>query len=165
VGILENTNLKTHEGFDMKFICLVYSVVALIGLTGCAGMQQAYQEQVCNDNGGYSQGMNDARQNKPMDQFFGQSCDAGSRDAAKNGYRRGYQEGLASVQTETPSTLINVNIGGSASTNKRFYCEAHAFTKTFSAWGQTELEGRVNAKNKCMESYNEMHCEDIVCRQ
>ena len=125
-------------------------------------MQQAYQEQVCNENGGYEQGMNDANTGKPMDQSFARGCEGVTRDTAQLCYRKGYNAGLAHIQAQKPSTEINVNFGNSST--KNFYCEVHAFTKTFSAWGGTELEARVKAKNNCTEHYNEMHCNEIECK-
>lgn len=144
---------------------LLFSTIAILFMAGCASMQEAYVQQTCNENGGYTQGMNDAREGKPMSTYFGQECPTESRSAAITGYRNGYTAGLASTQTPANTgTQINVNIGGGeVASDKNFYCEAHAFTSTFAAWGATQLEARVNAKNKCMQQYHEMHCGDITC--
>jgi hypothetical protein len=110
--------------------------------------------------------MNDARAGHSMNTSFAQTCEAQSRGVAIAGYRAGYNAGLASTQSSQPSTLINVNIGGgSQEPRKRFYCEIQAFTKTFSAWGSTQLEAEVAAKQQCTQNYNVMHCNEISCRQ
>jgi hypothetical protein len=150
---------------NFKSLATLSSSFLLFLTLGCAGMQQAYQDQICTDSGGYERGMNDSRAEKPMDQSFAQACDASRRDTALLGYRRGYGEGLASLQAGKPATLINVNLGtGTDGSQKKYYCEVKAFTKTFSAWGSSELEARVGAKKSCTQEYNEMHCEEAECK-
>ncbi len=141
----------------MKKIILA---LAFTSIAGCASIQKAYEEQVCNTNGGFQQGMNDARDGKPMDSSFGSGCENG-REAALQGYREGYQSGLAHLQSQRP-TEINVNFGGAP--RKKYFCEIHAFTQTYSAWGATELEAREEAKKQCTKHYNPMHCEDFTCK-
>jgi hypothetical protein len=138
-------------------------VTGLLAFASCAGMQQAYQEQVCNTNGGYERGMNDARAHKPMDTYFAGSCEGPTRDAAQAGYRDGYNAGLAANQGEQPATQIIVNTG--ERDRRRFFCEVHAFTKTYAGWGSSEMEARAEATRHCTSEYNEMHCREAECRR
>lgn len=146
----------------MRYGISIILAFGLLSVTGCASMMKTYKAQVCNSNGGYQQGMNDARDGKPMDQSFSQVCDEAQRTQAINGYHKGYKDGLDSVKKTAPSTEINVNIGNNSA--KRYYCEIHPFTTTISSWGSTELEARMKVKHKCMQTYNEMFCEDIACK-
>ena len=148
---------------------MILMALALIGTAGCASLQQAYQNQYCNENGGFEKGMNDARSDLPMNSNFFGSCTPESQTSAQNGYRSGYAQGLAARASETPGTQINVNLGNGSvsdggSYGHTYYCEIHAFTETFAAWGATELEAQVDAKAKCTRQYHEMHCGQISCR-
>jgi hypothetical protein len=141
--------------------------MVLSAFSSCAAMQQSYQDNYCNQSAGYERGVNDAREGRPMDSSFFMSCQPGSKEAAIAGYQNGYGAGIASIPPQP--TQINVNVGGAPAWGpvggeRRAYCEIHAFTNTFSAWGPNELEAQVRAKEKCKQQYNEMHCGDIRCR-
>lgn len=160
----EEMRVKAASGKGLG-VSWILGMVCVLNLAGCAGMQQAYRDQICHAEGGYERGMNDARTGEPMNQSFANACEGAGREAALKGYREGYTAGLASVQAEKPKTQINVNIGGSPGNSKKFYCEVRAFTQKFSAWGATELEAKVEAQKRCMERYHEMHCGDVSCQR
>jgi hypothetical protein len=82
------------------------------------------------------------------------------------GYREGYAAGIEATKKPVPSTMINVNLGGgSGQSEKAYFCETHAFTKRFAAFGATEIEARESVKAKCASEYHEMHCGNATCRR
>lgn len=146
--------------------CRLILTLLMFGITSCASMRMAYQNEVCNENGGYQRGMNDARAGNAMDQSFADGCEGESLEVARTGYRKGFNAGLASLKAEQPDTVINVNIDPEGSSSqKRVYCEVKAFTDVFSAWGATELEAKISSQKKCEARHDPMHCDVVTCRQ
>lgn len=74
-----------------KLMALLCAVVALSGLSGCAQVIQS----TCNTDSAYATGVNDARQNNPMQANYAAFCQEGQHKI-NAAYRRGYREGLRS---------------------------------------------------------------------
>ncbi len=147
----------------MNSIASLIAVLFLLSLASCASLEEAHRQQVCNEHGGYQQGMNAARGDQPMDLSFARLCDPTSSAIALEAYKKGYTEGLASKTDRSPK--INVNIGhGIKDSQKNFHCEVRAFTDTYSAWGSTRLEAEVSAKDQCKVKHHEMHCDSVSCK-
>ncbi|HLE00549.1 MAG TPA: hypothetical protein VJB59_09830 [Bdellovibrionota bacterium] len=128
-------------------------------------MMESYREQMCNEEAGYQQGMNDARDDKPMNMEFAGSCDSADQNKILHAYRTGYDSGLSSVSRQKPASIININLGTTPGPEQRsYYCEVEAFASKFSAFGPTKLEATQNVQAQCTARYNEMHCSDVKCR-
>lgn len=78
---------------------LIIPALAISLFTGCASMQETWVNKNCNKDAGYSQGMNDARNQVGMDlSKYNQMCkNAGEVTAA---YREGYSEELKSLHVD-----------------------------------------------------------------
>lgn len=144
----------------------IYILMSLI-FASCAGLQEQAVKTYCNPEGGYQKGINDAREQKPMNNGFVQMCSDDVKGSVQTAYREGYTKGLELNKESTPQSVINVNFGsGSGTTSSRaYFCEGHAFTQTFKSFGPTELEARENVKTQCQAQYHEMHCGNINCRR
>src|SRR4051812_39048773 len=99
---------------------LFWLLLLLFSFNSFASLEDAVREQVCNENGGFAQGMNDAREGKPMNQGFTRICDDKLRDQIQKSYREGFVAGIK--KEDTPKTQINVNLASNAS-GKKVYCE------------------------------------------
>ena len=49
---------------------LVIGILFVAMLSACSSMMENYKARVCNEEGGYEQGMNAAKSGKPMNQEF-----------------------------------------------------------------------------------------------
>jgi hypothetical protein len=75
---------------NSNMILKVSSIVILAPiLSGCAVIQQQY----CNTDAAYSEGMNDARANQDMESNYASSCSV-NQSHINASYRRGYEIGL-----------------------------------------------------------------------
>ncbi len=147
----------------MKLLILV---IMSFGLNAYAGLGDLVRGQLCNESGGYEHGLNDARGGRPMNHAFTKLCDEGDRSKIEKSYRDGFMTGLQTVNNTPAKTEINVNVAsnGNGGEVKKVYCELKPFTSTFSAWGASDLEAKINVKEKCTKQYNEMHCTDYDCK-
>jgi len=161
--------------YRMKpFQKLLLATTLVVSLTNCASMMENYRAQTCNENAGYERGMNDAREDKPMNSQFAQPCGAEIQAVVMRGYRGGYSAGMSSKNPPAPAnSLININIGGASSdpsnqANPRaYFCSFEVFMTKFEEFGPTDLETRQSVVNKCTAQYASMHCnaDKVLCRK
>jgi len=57
-------------------------------------MMQAHLNQVCNYDGAYAEGVNDAKSGEDMNLYTLGKCPADVREEAKRGYREGYTSAI-----------------------------------------------------------------------
>ncbi|MCM0606703.1 MAG: hypothetical protein KA715_11480 [Xanthomonadaceae bacterium] len=148
--------------------------VLLHSLASCTSMMEAHKARICQKSEAYEEGFNDGRAGSQMDSSTYTTCGADSA-TLKTSYQDGYKAG--SAQTSTPKvgdsfpnakTVIQIGIGNNhkdSASNKAWFCETHAFAKTYSSYGATELEARNAAIDSCGRSTHRMHCDnEVSCR-
>lgn len=141
-------------------------VLSFVTLASCAGLQEMQREwasQNCNRESAYEKGMNDGRSGQNMANYAGQ-CPPDAQAAVRAGYREGYTAGVDAVAKTTPGSVINVNFGGSVSSNRSWYCETQPFGTKFEAFGATQFEAKRNVAQKCTAKHHEIHCRDAECK-
>ena len=95
----------------MRNIKILAAMIGIISLTGCAQLQEYARQQqenqrinTCNFNSAFTQGVNDAQSNQPMNGGYADICQD-NRAQVQSSYRRGYLTGLR----HRPREIININ--------------------------------------------------------
>jgi len=96
----------------MNSIKILVGAAIAVSLTGCAQLQEYARQQqenqrinTCNFNSAYSQGVNDAQANQPMNANYADIC-LDNQMKVQSSYRRGYLTGLR----HRPREIININV-------------------------------------------------------
>lgn len=142
----------------MSFERIVFGAALMVVLVGCASMIEAQRKQVCNYDGAYKQGMNDARENQPMNTSISSYCDATETEVTERGYREGYTAGVGNRPTQI---FVNVSGRKSGSHGPGSSC-LERYGKKTCGYGCVDAYGEVRCArisgNACMEAYGAIHC-------
>lgn len=68
----------------------LFFLIICLSLVGCAQIK----ESICQADAAYAQGVNDAKDNKNMDDNYAMICSAEQRASLNSAYRQGYQFAL-----------------------------------------------------------------------
>jgi len=103
-------------------LTLFCSALPLLPSLGCAALMEQWRTEHCTYDGAYQDGMNAAREGAAMDaERLARRCPAEAGPTVRDGYRRGYESGLAN--TARPSVVV-VDAGHGAVATRQTVCKS-----------------------------------------
>lgn len=166
---------------------LMFSI--LISLSGCAAIQQDYENRMCNYDAAYEEGANAARQKGQMQgSMIASNCPVQARDAVMSGYRAGYasvpQQRPTAQPAPGPVVIVNpgagfqnptypsrgggtVIINPTAPSQPQQQC-LESYGRRVCGYGCKESYGNIrcasNPRHSCLASYGKIYC-GLNCRE
>ncbi len=142
----------------MRYGTLLWLLPVVVLLGGCASLRQAQRDALCNYDGAYKAGFNDANERKPMDNEIEEICPAETRSEAGRGYREGYEAGL---KQRTKDVLLSRIPGPNGAPPPGYEC-IELFDQKACGFNCIKDHGKVACAKKpehnCVISF-----DDIVC--
>ena len=134
-------------------------------LMGCAAMRQAHVDRVCNYDGAYAWGMNEARDGTAMNPAFLDTCPPETQAVAKQGYREGYTAGASGTTVVVAGRQAQPHGPECVRAYGKKQCGYHCVE----AYG--EIACAEDPRHTCVEAYGKVRCGpncrkgfgDIVC--
>ena len=149
-------------------------------LSGCAAMQEDYQNQMCNYDAAFESGANAARQNGQMQgSMIAGNCPIEARDSVMSGYRAGYAsvpQQRPVLQPVTPVIIVRPPVAGGL-LNPTYpgrrpspvpdqQC-VESYGRRVCGYGCQSAYGLVrcasNPRHSCISSYGKIEC-GLNCR-
>lgn len=143
----------------MKWICFFL----LSFVFSCTHMKENYRERVCNYDGAYEEGTNDAQNGEEMrGSYVANQC----HDKVKADVRKGYRDGYTNSKASRPHNMVvtrkNKNGRGSGPRSAYTRMCIDSFGKKVCGYGCIESYGKAKCArhpgNHCMDEFGKIVC-------